>query len=151
MFIQSLIALSWFMTAVTYLSTPTPTCLVMSLYFWKSLGPRRSSLVSLLTLTSGYLDLTSWAQKRSSTRATPFPLSWGATRSPSTSIVSPSSITHTDSRAIWKTQDRTWLFNQVLNVSVSFLYAFIVVEIMCSGTPWISQKKKKSVCILQYC
>lgn len=96
----------------------------MSLYFWKSLGPRLSSLVSLLTLTSGYLDLISWEQKRSSTRATPLPLSWGATRSPSTSAVSPSSITQTDSSAIWKMQDKIWLFIQVIlkpNVSYSGL------------------------------
>lgn len=76
------------------------TCLVMSRYFWKSLGPSWSSRVRRLTLTSGYLALTSWEQKRRRTPATPLPRSWGATRSPSTSTVSPSSITHTDSRAI---------------------------------------------------
>lgn len=86
------------------------TCLVMIRYFWKSLGPSRSSRVKRVTLTSGNLDLTSSEQKRSRTPATPLPLSWGATRSPSTSMVSPSSITHTDSRAIcrasWRKKDK---------------------------------------------
>lgn len=80
----------------------TGTCLVMMRYFWKSLGPSWSSRVKRVTLTSGYLDFISSEQKRSRTPATPFPLSWGATRRPSTSMVSPSSITHTDSRAIWQ-------------------------------------------------
>lgn len=77
------------------------TCLVMMRYFWKSLGPSWSSRVRRVTLTSGYLDLTSSEQKRRRTPATPLPRSWGATRRPSTSMVSPLSITHTDSRAIW--------------------------------------------------
>lgn len=51
------------------------TCLVMMRYFWKSFGPSWSSRVRRLTLTSGYLDLTSSEQKRSRTPATPLPLS----------------------------------------------------------------------------
>lgn len=78
----------------------------MMRYFWKSLGPSWSSRVKRVTLTSGYLDLTSSEQKRSRTPATPLPLSWGATRRPSTSMVSPLSITHTDSKAICQASQR---------------------------------------------
>lgn len=113
-----------------YYSFLARTCLVMIRYFWKSLGPSWSSRVRRATLTSGYLALTSSAQKRSKTPATPFPLSWGATRRPSTSMVSPSSITHTDSRAIYPSSEeegRQNITNKVTWSSVMKLIAEWVV------------------------